>query len=107
MSQCLVFCRTNLDCDHLERFLNTKGGGAFRGKKEKGMENPYSCVVLAGMRSMDERRRNLQAFKDGDVRFMICTDVAARGLDIKELPFVINVTLPDKARAPRHILRGA
>ena len=42
-----------------------------------------------------------QAFKDGDVRFMICTDVAARGLDIKELPFVINVTLPDKARAPR------
>ena len=47
------------------------------------------------------------AFKDGDVRFMICTDVAARGLDIKELPFVINVTLPDKARAPRHILRGA
>ena len=28
---------------------------------------------------------------------MICTDVAARGLDIKELPFVINITLPDKA----------
>ena len=37
----------------------------------------YSCVVLAGMRSMDERRRNLAAFKEGDVRFLVCTDVAA------------------------------
>ena len=97
VAQCLIFCRTNLDCDHLEKFLNEAGGGkAFRGKAEKGVENPYSCVVLAGMRSMDERRRNLAAFKEGDVRFMVCTDVAARGLDIKELPCVINVTLPDK-----------
>jgi superfamily II DNA/RNA helicase len=46
---------------------------------------------------MEERRRNLQFFKDGDVRFLICTDVAARGLDIKNLPFVINLTLPDVA----------
>jgi len=45
---------------------------------------------------MDERRRNLKAFKEGDVRFLVCTDVAARGLDIKELPFVVNMTLPDK-----------
>ena len=97
MTQCLVFCRTNLDCDHLEAFLNAAGGGkGFRGKAEKGVENPYSCVVLAGMRSMDERRRSLAAFKEGDVRFMVCTDVAARGLDIKELPCVINMTLPDK-----------
>jgi len=97
MSQCLVFCRTNMDCDNLERFLQAAGGGgSFRGKMEKGVENPYSCVVLAGQRSMEERRRNLRAFKDGDIRFMICTDVAARGLDIKELPYVINMTLPDK-----------
>lgn len=56
--------------------------GSFRkfgGKVEKGKENPYSCCVLAGMRSMQERRANLQAFKDGDVRFLVCTDVAARG----------------------------
>ena len=43
-----------------------------------------------------ERQENLQMFKDGDVRLLICTDVAARGIDIKELPYVINVTLPDK-----------
>ena len=97
MVQCLVFCRTNLDCDNLEAFLQSAGGGkGFRGKAKKGVENKFSCVVLAGMRSMEERRRNLAAFKEGGVRFMICTDVAARGLDIKELPCVVNMTLPDK-----------
>lgn len=96
MEQCIIFCRTNLDCNNLEKFLNLAGGGqVFKGKVEKGKENIYSCCVLAGMRSMDERRRNLQAFKDGDVRFLICTDVAARGIDIQNLPFVINYTLPD------------
>lgn len=38
-----------------------------------------------------------QAFKDGEVRFLICTDVGARGLDISGLPYVINMTLPDRA----------
>mmetsp|Transcript_3311 Transcript_3311/g.11991 ORF Transcript_3311/g.11991 Transcript_3311/m.11991 type:complete len:739 (-) Transcript_3311:81-2297(-) len=98
MDQCLIFCRTNFDCDNLENFLNGCGGGrAFKGKVESGKENPYSCVVLGGARSMEERRRNLQAFKDGDVRFLICTDVAARGIDIKELPYVVNMTLPDRS----------
>ena len=98
MSQCMIFCRTNVDCDNLETFLNNVGGGKqFMGKVEKGKENAYSCCVLAGMRSMSDRRRNLEAFKDGDVRFLICTDVAARGIDVKGLPFVVNFTLPDTA----------
>lgn len=66
-------------------------------QREGGKENKYSCVVLAGMRGMEERRRNLQAFHEGDVRFLICTDVAARGLDVRGLPYVINVTLPDRS----------
>lgn len=101
MDQCLIFCRTNFDCDNVERFLNELGGGGggtgFRGKPESGKEHPYSCVVLAGQRSMEERRAALQAFKDGDVRLLICTDVAARGIDISGLPYVINMTLPDRA----------
>lgn len=35
-------------------------GAGFRGKRESGVENPYSCVVLGGARSMDERRAALQ-----------------------------------------------
>lgn len=38
----------------------------------------------------------MQAFKDGDVRFLICTDVAARGIDIQGLPYIVNMTLPDR-----------
>ena len=53
--------RTNFDCDNLESFLTGLGGGGkFRGKMEKGLENPYSCLVLAGARSMDQRRDALQ-----------------------------------------------
>ena len=38
MDQCLIFCRTNFDCDQLESFLNELGGGRkFRGKVEKGL----------------------------------------------------------------------
>jgi ATP-dependent RNA helicase DDX1 len=59
-------CRTNFDCDNLEKFLLGLGGdgssssGAFRGKREGGKEHPYACVVLAGQRTMDERRAALQ-----------------------------------------------
>eukprot|EP00921_Rhytidocystis_pertsovi_P022555 GHVQ01036009.1.p1 GENE.GHVQ01036009.1~~GHVQ01036009.1.p1 ORF type:complete len:801 (+),score=146.66 GHVQ01036009.1:663-3065(+) len=96
MESCLVFCRTNVDCNNLEAFLNQLGGGrGFAGKTETGKESPYSCVVLAGMRSQDERQANLEHFKQGDVRFLICTDVAARGIDIKELPYLVMMTLPD------------
>jgi len=99
MSQCLVFCRTNIDCDNLEAYLHRLGGtkkaSMVGGKVESGKENPYSCVVLAGARNMRERQANLEAFKEGDVRFLICTDVAARGLDIAALPFVVQMTLPD------------
>lgn len=48
------------------------------------------------MRNNREREANLEAFKKGECRFLICTDVAARGIDVKQLPYVINVTLPDK-----------
>jgi len=96
MTQCLVFCRTNVDCNNLESYLNGLGGTkSYGGKMETGKENPYSCVVLAGMREQSERRLNLDAFREGDVRFLVCTDVAARGIDVSSLPFVIQTTLPD------------
>ena len=99
VEQVIVFCRTNLDCDHLEHFLLAAGGGtrANTGGADSGKENPYSCCVLAGGRSMDQRRQSLQAFKDGTVRVLICTDVAARGIDVAGLPCVVNMTLPDNA----------
>jgi ATP-dependent RNA helicase DDX1 len=101
--QCMIFCRTQLDCDNLEKFLIELGGGSkFHGKMEKGKENLYSCVALHGGRRPEEREANLTAFREGDVRFLISTDVAARGIDIKNLPFVINCTLPDRPETYIH-----
>jgi superfamily II DNA/RNA helicase len=69
MTQAIVFCRTNLDCDNLETFLSSLNGGQkFRGRQESGKEGKYSCAVLAGMRSMQERRESLSAFREGSVR---------------------------------------
>lgn len=67
------------------------------------MVNEYSCVCLHGDRRPQERKDNLMAFKvtnnlktitkkncyfkTGEVRFLICTDVAARGIDITGIPF--------------------
>lgn len=106
MDQALVFCRTNLDCDLLERYLvaaSGLGAGRFSGRaSEKGKENAYSCCVLAGGRPMHERRAALAAFKSGDVRVMICTDVAARGIDVTGLPFVVNLTMPDSEETYVH-----
>ncbi|XP_037075202.1 ATP-dependent RNA helicase Ddx1-like [Pollicipes pollicipes] len=90
MDRALIFCRTKLDCDNLERYLMQRGGGPRRA------DNPYSCVCLHSDRSVAERKDNLERFKRQQVRFLICTDVAARGLDITGLPFMINVTLPDE-----------
>ncbi|KAB7506325.1 ATP-dependent RNA helicase Ddx1 [Armadillidium nasatum] len=90
MDRAIIFCRTKLDCDNLERYFNQLGGGAYN------PDNPYSCVCLHGDRKPHERKRNLEDFKNNKVKFLICTDVAARGLDISGLPFMINVTLPDE-----------
>lgn len=47
----------------------------------------YSCVCLHGDRKPQERKQNLEMFKNKERKFLICTDVAARGIDISGLPF--------------------
>ena len=61
-------------------FLNIHAGPS-------SMVNKYSSVCLHGDRRPQERKANLQAFKEGEVRFLICTDVAARGIDVRGIPF--------------------
>ncbi|KAI5627764.1 ATP-dependent RNA helicase DDX1 [Silurus asotus] len=90
MDQAIIFCRTKIDCDNMEQHLIAQGGGP----DKKGHQ--FSCVCLHGDRKPNERKYNLERFKKKDVRFLICTDVAARGIDIHGVPYVINVTLPDE-----------
>uniref|UniRef100_A0A915L4T7 ATP-dependent RNA helicase DDX1 n=1 Tax=Romanomermis culicivorax TaxID=13658 RepID=A0A915L4T7_ROMCU len=85
MDQSLIFCRTKLDCDNMEKYLN----------QQSRTRDEFSCVCLHSDRRPDERKQNLELFKTRKVKFLICTDVAARGIDVHGMPYVINVTLPD------------
>ncbi|CAG09075.1 unnamed protein product, partial [Tetraodon nigroviridis] len=90
MDQAIIFCRTKIDCDNMEQYFIQQGGGP------NSKNHQFSCVCLHGDRKPIERKNNLECFKRKEVRLLICTDVAARGIDIHGVPYVINVTLPDE-----------
>eukprot|EP00732_Lithocolla_globosa_P001682 Lithocolla_globosa_v1_NODE_895_length_3120_cov_46.944535.p1 type:complete len:447 gc:universal NODE_895_length_3120_cov_46.944535:1499-159(-) len=89
MDQAMIFCRTKVDCDNCERFLQANS-------PSKALYGSELCVCLHSDKSPQQRQENLAMFKAGESKFLICTDVAARGIDIKGLPYVINYTLPDE-----------
>ncbi len=105
MQHAMLFVRTQLDCDNVESFLLQQSGvlaahigkHRFRSRRDTGPELKYSCACLHGGRRQEEREAALAAFKAGEIRFLICTDVAARGIDVRGLPYLVNVTLPDKS----------
>lgn len=78
--QALVFTRTKHGADKLARQLGQDG---------------IPCVVIHGNRSQPQRTRALSDFKTGAARILVATDIAARGLDIQQLPHVINYELPN------------
>ena len=86
MDQAMIFCRTKVDCDNLEIYL----GDVPTARKGPMIDTEYSCVVVHSDKSQQERTANIKKFKDGEVRFLICTDVAARGIDVHELPYMIS-----------------
>ena len=78
-NQVLVFTRTKIETNKLARELQKAG---------------IKADSIHGDKSQLERLKALEAFKDGSVLVLVATDVAARGLDIDELPHVINFELP-------------
>jgi len=79
MRQVLVFTRTKIAASRLAARLD-RGG--------------IQAVAIHSDRTQPERIRALEGFKSGDVRVLVATDVAARGLDIEDLPHVVNFELP-------------
>ncbi len=78
-NQVLVFTRTKIETNKLARELQRAG---------------IAADSIHGDKTQQERLKALEAFKDGSVLVLVATDVAARGLDIDELPHVINFELP-------------
>jgi superfamily II DNA/RNA helicase len=73
-------------------FVNSKIGAARLARSFE--RDGYKTQALHGDKSQDERLKALAAFKAGDVDLMVATDVAARGLDIADLPAVFNFDVP-------------
>jgi len=79
LSAVLVFVNTKIGARRLARQLQRDG---------------INADAIHGDKTQDERMKALEAFKSGTVRVLVATDVAARGLDISELPAVINYDVP-------------
>jgi superfamily II DNA/RNA helicase len=77
--QALAFVKTRKGVDQLVELLEARG---------------FSADSIHGDKPQPARLRALDRFKAGEVRILVATDVAARGLDIDELPVVVNVDLP-------------
>lgn len=60
-------------------------------------KNGIKAETIHGDKSQQQRQRSLEAFKHGECRVLVATDVASRGLDIHQLPAVINLDLPKVA----------
>ena len=82
IKQAFVFVNSKLGCARLARSLEHEG---------------HKTAALHGDKSQDERLKALDAFKKGEVDLLVCTDVAARGLDIKDVPAVFNFDVPFNA----------
>ncbi|RJX65343.1 ATP-dependent helicase [Vibrio sinensis] len=80
--QTLVFCRTKRGANRLSQFLNEEG---------------ITSAPIHGNKSQGARTKALADFKSGQVRVLVATDIAARGIDIPQLPQVVNFELPNIA----------
>ncbi len=80
MKQVLIFTRTKHGANRLSQQLDKKG---------------ISSAAIHGNKSQGARTKALKGFKDGFFRTLVATDIAARGLDIPLLPYVINYELPN------------
>ncbi|MCS2610212.1 DEAD/DEAH box helicase [Halomonas dongshanensis] len=80
--QVLVFTRTKHGANRLAEQLN---------------KQDISAMAIHGNKSQGARTRALSAFKSAELQVLVATDIAARGLDINELPYVVNFDLPNVA----------
>jgi ATP-dependent RNA helicase DeaD len=75
----ILFCRTRTEVDELTETLNARG---------------YKSEALHGGMTQEQRDKVMRRLRAGDAELLIATDVAARGLDIEDLPVVVNFELP-------------
>jgi superfamily II DNA/RNA helicase len=87
INQAIIFASTQIECDGLANDLQQEG---------------FSAVALHGALSQGLRNRRLMALRQGQVQFLVATDVAARGIDVPTITHVFNFGLPMKSEDYTH-----
>jgi len=87
INQAIIFASTQIECDGLANDLQQEG---------------FSAVALHGALSQGLRNRRLMALRQGQVQFLVATDVAARGIDVPTVTHVFNFGLPMKSEDYTH-----
>ncbi|HIN39972.1 MAG TPA: DEAD/DEAH box helicase [Flavobacteriales bacterium] len=87
INQVLLFSRTKHGADKIVRYL----------KKQK-----IKTAAIHGDKAQNQRQKALKQFKDGEIRVLVATDIAARGIDIDKLKYVINYDIPNIAETYVH-----
>ncbi len=87
MKQVIVFARTKHGADKVTRQLEQDG---------------FDAAAIHGNKSQNARQRALSGFRDGSMRILVATDIAARGIDVPGISHVVNYDLPDEAETYVH-----
>ena len=87
LKQVLLFSRTKHGADRIVRKLQ---------------KNNIKCSAIHGDKSQNQRQKALKEFKENNIRVLVATDIAARGIDINKLRYVINYDIPNEPETYVH-----
>jgi ATP-dependent RNA helicase RhlE len=87
MKSVIIFARTKHGADRVTKDLERDG---------------FEAAVIHGNKSQNARQKALNGFRDGSVRILVATDIAARGIDVPGISHVVNFDLPDEAESYVH-----
>ena len=87
INQLLLFSRTKHGADRIARDLK---------------KNNIEAAAIHGDKAQNQRQKALQAFKDSKIRVLVATDIAARGIDIDKLSYVLNYDIPNESETYVH-----
>ena len=87
LDQVLLFSRTKHGADKIVRNLKNKN---------------INCAAIHGDRNQNQRQKALKDFKENKIRLLVATDIAARGIDISKLRYVINYDIPNESETYVH-----
>lgn len=83
LTSVLLFCKTKFGADRIIENLE---------------RTPIGCAAIHSNKSQSERERALKAFREGEIRVLVATDIAARGIDVEHVSHVINYNLPENPK---------